>query len=218
MLTAEPRIDRWSIVLVGRWNRWVFSAPWIDQHLVEDSSKKQPIEMEMTIDDPALPWKFSFGGLTLTVQNGRIAVGFRAPDESILTAGCELASAVLRKLPHTPLKAVGVNYEFLVRNPEGPALEAFDMRDNRRLADAGLTVIGTTVVRKLAGSGHELNFRMTVRADSAVEIGFNFHCDTPTVDDGLKFLGQGIVGFRDRAAEILKDAYSIEFTEPFPVT
>jgi hypothetical protein len=104
----KPATEKWSIVVLGHWNSAIFSPGWIAGRLT--SSKE--IGIEFAVDEPMQPPRFSFDGIYLRLAERRLVLAPSTPDDAVLQQMEGVACRVLQELPHTPVSAVGGNFQF----------------------------------------------------------------------------------------------------------
>jgi hypothetical protein len=154
-------------VLAGAWNRAIFTPEWVSARLFDNV----PTEFEVAF--PTLAMRFHGRDADLVVQPSRIeAVPKDASDEALELAS-KLAQRVLHLLRETPVKAMGVNFNF-----EHCALTdaaASHVRALQELSDGALRIVVTkpgpdgsslTVALAPAGGLAELNYNWELEASA----------------------------------------------------
>jgi len=204
----ETVADGHNIVLVGGWNRKVFRPQWVTQELLGTNA----VEYAIAVDDPSLPMKISSRHMRLDVSSERLQIGSVDPSDENFAEIQGIADRVLELLPHTPVKAAGVNCRWIERHPRENLLGVFQLRDNDLLADAGAIVGTTGISRALRLRDWQVNLSMRLERErnEQVVIDFNFHRATESSAVAREHLAQGVVELRNAAIELLANAYEME--------
>ena len=99
-----------NIVVTGAFNPSIIQPAWlISTGIVSPPSDDEEVSIEMPVVSPSLIFRFEIGEAKWTVATDRLILEPKngKPIQS-------LASAVLEKLSHTPLTAVGTNVESVI--------------------------------------------------------------------------------------------------------
>jgi len=126
--------------------------------------------------------RFTFDGIAFEPRPERLVFSPEQPAEDVFLRIAELAGGIFKKLPHTPITAVGLNFDYQVPEEQcalAPTL--FDAEKMRNVyEEAGLPVLTVhREVQTLAFSNHVLNLAYDSSASPEM-ISFNFHYETPT--------------------------------------
>lgn len=203
-----PKVEGWTVVLAGYWNPAIFSPEWVIGRLTQ----AQEVGVEVAIA-PAPALRLTFDGLHLRVGQRRLVLGMNVPDPPSLQRMRLVVQRILNDLPHTPVSAIGVNFQFVQREPDAALLRLFDVQDHGPLADAGLVLRETTIQRRFESEGLTLNLQLGI-GDEALMFNFNFHHASANAADARAFTeAHDFVVLRDRAVRILHDAYHLEMEE-----
>jgi hypothetical protein len=201
----KPNIEGWSLVMVGHWNRMIFTPGWIVGRLTQAPE----VGIEVPVDNPSLPIRFTFDGISLQVRSRRIEIHVERAEDSLLEKAKEVAIRILADLPHTPLSAVGFNFHFLADKPEGPLLGIFNLADVNNLSDANIKILATSIQRKLVIDGQIVNLTGSFQEDGRLLVAFNFHSDAKDTKQAIEFLKAHTIDLRQKAFEILKKVYDV---------
>lgn len=201
-----PAKEGYSLVIMGAWNPRIFSPPWAKQWLAPEAD----IGVSIAVGNPSLPLRLEFRGLQLTVMSSRLVLQTAQLDDGSLQSAQECAIRILDLLPHTPLRAVGINVQFLDNEPSPDLLRLFDLRDGESLAETEGTVQTTSIRRSVLLRGELLlNLTLELRLNGQVAFDFNFHQDATTTDAAKAHLNRGFVALRNEALRILDAAYAL---------
>ncbi len=100
-----------NFVLVGRWNRKIFTPDWVRCNLFALSVDK---EIEGVFDVKELDIGFKYKNISIMARTTLIEINIHITpliEKDILTA-TEIVKKLLTILPHTPIKAMGFNVVF----------------------------------------------------------------------------------------------------------
>jgi hypothetical protein len=200
----KKSVEKWSIVLVGAWNRRIFTPPWLSKHL----GFKNEIEVSFALT-PDMPMIFQDGELLrLRVHNDKVVVGMASATDEALTAAETLACNILKKLLHTPLSGVGINFTFIESRPPTELIDSFKLPDHPSLGAEGWEIAKHNYSRSLSKEAQRLNLNMGLNKDE-VSMEFNFHAQPRTCDEAVKAIEGKVVGFRNQARDILENIYHL---------
>lgn len=201
-----PKTDGWTLVVRGFWNRMIFSPEWLQARGL--AQKGQPVGIEIPVN-LAGPPRLRFGGLVLLVDAKKLQVGVESIADERLQAMEALVVTVLNELPHTPVAALGVNFQWTEAEPSAALLRCFDIPDAGRLAEAGLTIKGRSIARRIEENGRTLNLSLHLGDDGVVLFDFNFHFDASDAQAAREAVTGKVLQLRDRAAAVLQTVYEL---------
>ena len=120
-----------------------------------------------------------------------------------------VAAAALTELPHTPVTAVGVNFQFVEEDPQAKLLAVFNSADLNVLADAGFNVRSTQLRRELLRDNVTTNLSLALSHDRKVLFDFNYHCDG-NLQAARAFIEGKVVTYKERALDLMRQTYGLE--------
>ncbi|MBL8906524.1 MAG: hypothetical protein JNM20_07595 [Rhizobiales bacterium] len=197
-----------TFVVVGAFNRRIFQPSWIARWLYEFAEGADITFVQLAqIEAPARQTIY-ISDVGISATNERLEVYINSLSEATKS----LAETVLRRLftvlPHTPVKALGINFHF-------DLAEATDRVISRIRIDDGLdaefpNIKKTTLVSTVEmAAGVDLNFS---RSLATVEAAFDFNFHHPTSTAGA--ITEMVPGSIDRcfaiAQSILRNVYELE--------
>lgn len=163
----KPILNESSIVVVGLWNRFIFTQEWVFENLAD----KKEVRMEFPVSDLSLPYRYSFDEITFIPGSDRIIVNPNNYTVPCFEKANDLAVRITRKLPETPCKAFGFNISYIC-DPESPALAELKIIPNDKFTDR---LSGITVERKFELDDKTvLNLTMSEVKDGLF-VKFNYH-------------------------------------------
>jgi hypothetical protein len=123
-----------------------------------------------------------------------------------------IALKLLEDLAHTPVRAVGVNLQFIDDNPRTELLDQFAADDTDQLSDLGWRTEATEIKRRLKKGDATLNFSATLSEQGKLILDFNFHQDVDTPTGAIQFIRTGIVQQKQVAIDLVEKLYGSNFS------
>ena len=138
------RPERWTIVLVGYWNRMIFTPQWTAQRIFE----VEGVELEIPLA-PGIPVILRDNRTDLLVQPQRLTLRTRVYDKDGIDRMETLAAKILDALPETPVSAFGINFTFEEASPGEELLDFFSFGDESSISAADWDVQEKVLRRQL---------------------------------------------------------------------
>jgi len=201
-----PNQERWSIILLGFWNPMIFTPQWLKDRL----TSAEKIFIEIAVNNPLLSQRFGFDDIFLLVQANKLSLSPQNIQEATLNRLQAISTQILTALPETPLQAIGINFQFIEKEPTTSLLKLFDIADTSALADEGFLIKTTAIQRRLLIEDKIINLTAQLTESDHVEISFNFHRDIKDANEAKSFLDEGIINLKSKAIKILQSVYAIE--------
>jgi hypothetical protein len=165
--------ESWSVVVVGFWNRAIFTPAWIGQNLF-GLGPDTPMQIMIPMDVPG-PWKVIYQDLTVTVTRDRVIIEPTRSNFDGIMAASLIGRKALDELPRTPVVAAGLNLRYKSTDSVR-ALDRITASEwDGRLADNGLAIEGWTVARSLRLGSGRINVTITREGDAVFTVELNFH-------------------------------------------
>ncbi len=193
------------LVVVGSWNKYIFSEDWIRNNILEEGAKcsiQYPLNALGSL-------KFSLENLSFFIfgESLRFQVNNDA-DVSYLEV-IRIARKIFQKLVHTPVVALGVNY---IYEADKSIDIAKDLPRNEKLLDVvGDEIISSESTRTFKISEQEiLNFKVQQK-DGINSFNFNFNYDIKSLNDAINIIGDEdslILDKKKKTNSILTDIYT----------
>lgn len=214
-----------TMVIVGHWNSAILNEPgWIAKHLLDVPDGQQVDLQAIVVGNQVGPshvapekqiWLFDQYGICCSGQ--RLEMYTRDLDnlEPLYLA----TSKISQKLPHTPVRAIGINFNVKI-NGDFAAItalletnESFDLLGTIRSTERTDSIeIGNEDLIEIDGFGRvQTTLNLTRKSDFAqVEINFNYHSSVQGIEFLDGFVGKDpIAHWRSRAMTILSDCYDL---------
>jgi hypothetical protein len=175
-MAFQPNLPIIGTVIVGRWNPAILQPAWLSKHVfgVEKPGELQFVT-EFSIETFGPP-RFSANGLQFVSTFERLSISPNSIEPEKLKATEDAARKILDALQHTPVQAVGVNFEFYDDAPSRGFLRLFDDLDH--LAEntgIDLRTQATALTYSMSLKDCILNLTREFAVSGRVSIKFNFH-------------------------------------------
>jgi len=203
---ARPVVDGHSIVINGAWNIRIFSPEWVAANLAPETD----VGLAVAVGNPTAPIRLQFRGIYLRVGAERLVFSPVHLSDQALTTMQDVARTVVTMLPHTPMSAVGINFQYLVEDPPVQLLDVFRFSDNGPLAEFGAEIESAMIRRSTRFREAALNLVLALRADAAATIEFNNHSEITGGAEALTAINRPILELRDTAIDGLRSLYGLE--------
>lgn len=203
MIMKEIHTNVASLVVIGAWNRDIFTINWVREYVLEG----KPFNVLYPVQS-ALSLKFILEGKFWFAINGtRLEFGLYNDDA---LASKELLTAVrniLRNLVHTPVSSFGINFVF-EGNGNGDYLS--EVSHTKELKEAvGADIVSSTLIRSFnLDNNATLNIKLVQQGEKAI-FDFNYDYAINKVEDMFNILGEDnlIPQKRNQSLSILQKVY-----------
>ena len=177
-----------SIVLAGAWNPAIIQPNWLAQEVFEQQDgDEMPVQMEFS-PTPGLPPRFILQEIRFVPTKDRLIISPENTTDEALNLAENKARAILQALPHTPVQAIGQNFDLIEENPSDSLLSIFNLNDSlEEKLEIDYTLSSTTVAVALDLGDYTLNLSRKF-SEGNVLIKFNFHYDVINATNGAERL------------------------------
>ncbi len=201
----RPKADSWTIVILGFWNRMIFTHKWVLDQLFH----KQEVEMLVPML-PVAPLIYRDDELVLHITEQKIIVQTRKFDDSCLVRAEKMACEALQALPKTPVSAIGVNFGFVDSEPNDEVLKLFNFSDDVAIGSLDWAIGNKKITRQLTKDEMTLNLIITQDSPSNLEIDANFNCPVESADDAVKKITEKTIYMHESLVKLIKDVYEFK--------
>lgn len=203
----KPIVDGWSIVLAGAWNRRIFSPNWLKENKI---TEQEQIGIAVPINNPTLPIRVDFDDIYMHISDDRLIFSPKECTNDNITKIHSAAKKILETLPHTPLIATGINFQFQEDICPEKMKKTFNINDS--FSEAAGDILNLEIKRSFKHSVGVLNFTVSGPIDlSVITIDYNFHKDVEKTEQAISFLTtEDIVKLKDEAIKLYTTAYGDE--------
>lgn len=204
----RANIDDWTMVIVGDWNVRLLTPEWVAKNLFE--GKEIQVEALLRPGDQHL--RYNFAEISILPEPDRIIITEKAINDEVLQSAEQVAIKTLELLPHTPIRALGINFGFIEENP-GPELTSlFELNDRAELADFDCKTISTEIHRRFETEHGILKLKQTL-SDGNIALHLNFHYDVSSIEEAINQLRDRITLYRDFGYKLLDEVYQLTLEE-----
>jgi len=192
-------------VLVGIWNRGIFTPDWVTKFLMPDEKNIQ-VEIPLNSDGS---FRFSTTDFRFFIIGNRMIFSIINKNHEVYDKITEIANRVSNTLPHTPVSAFGINFNFEAEENE-KLKKLFEFFDNESINQKGLEFSKATISRTFKMDESDLNLNIIKEGD-IYRIHMNYHHNIKDlVDFKGKFDNDIIRSFENKSLELLKAIYNLE--------
>lgn len=127
--TTLPRL-----VVVGAWNKSIFTIDWMKQNIYELEVSDQ-IQVEVPIGnlDSSLRYKFDHSSFVIIGNRMEFSALPNANEQEANNEIIEKSNTIFRLLSHTPVNALGINYQFNFESKDFVFNDFFKSKDTECL-------------------------------------------------------------------------------------
>ena len=207
--TLERR--NWNVVAVGNWNPAIFSPPWVAENLAGPETE---IEVGIALGQPGTPVNLKFNGVVLEVSPFRLSLNAVESDVASLSTCAQVMAEVCGRLQHTPVRAIGTNFRFRVKEPDQELFRLFDTHDLNRISEQQFRVASIRITRRLEWDSRSVNATLVLNESGSLDIDLNFHVDVDSAKQAKSQLEADtteLVGIAEKLALFL--AYEADGVE-----
>lgn len=197
-------LRRPQIVLAGAWNPAIFQPGWIARHL-HQVPKGTEVRGQQIISPPINV--VYINGIGISASPDRVEIYSNEDCQAALDLAEQVAIRILTTLPHTPINALGVNYHFVVDDPDDELLDKLKIKDGiyQHYKILGENLVSTIEIDQ----DSVLNFSRQPTSEM-VEFDFNYHYGNISSDNAESILHGVLTNNITKSLEILKKLYDIE--------
>lgn len=206
----EDKKSTTHLVVVGLWNKAIFSAEWVQKNILSGTDK---IKVEVPIGlDSSL--KFTTNDFSFVIAGSRLEMGSQTLIDSSFQSIIESSRKIFRLLPHTPVNALGINHVFQCKIEEFDFESFFSFKDTADLtSDLSDKMTNNTIQRKFEINEIEtINLSISTSKEKACEFSFNFNYKLEKIEDLFGIIAENndfIVDKRKHALSILESVYKL---------
>lgn len=200
-LTSE-----WSIVLVGSWNVAILNPNWLATEIY--AQEQVHVDVMIAGMNPAI--RVRHGRTIITPHSDRVTISCTEATGDAIAEAEQVAVTLLRKLPVTPLAAIGANFAFTVADPPEALTKVFNFNDRQALVSAEASVISADVVRKMSIKDQIANLRLQQVEDGTMNIYLNFHTDVLSSNEAVAAIDNKSKDFLTLSLQTMGALYGVE--------
>jgi len=200
-----PEFAEWTITLVGHWNVRIFSPEWVATNLFEVPE----VQAEVAIGPELGPIRYIWGNVVLVPSPHQLIVGMRDSERLTLEKASSVATNLLALLPHTPIRAFGINFGFIEENPSDDLVKLFQLSDSAKLSDMHCDILKTELHRAVQIDGKLLNLLLGLD-NGKLSVRLNYHFNvTGAIDAKDKLFSNAVVLLKSQSDSFLSQTYGL---------
>jgi hypothetical protein len=203
-------LENWSLVLAGAWNAAILTPDWLSRHL---GFPAQGLNLEFPVGNPTLPVRFRFSEVRMVVLPQVLVLAPLRDEEASLTQMEAYARVLLEHLPHTPVTAVGINFDFTQAEPGEVLRRLFRTTDSSALAERDLVVDSIELRRRMPRCNGWTVSLTLAQTQGVAAANLNFHREVQTATDAAALLGNQVVTSRTFALDLLSTVYELHLQD-----
>ncbi len=192
-----------TIVIVGNWNNSIFNPQWVSKYLLIEGEVQ--VEIPININGS---YRFTTDNLRLFILDGKLNITILIQEPAIYDLISELVINIANYLPHTPVSAFGVNFQFTTENSdELNSLFTFSDSDN---LNQKFIIHNENLSRNIKYEDNSINLNINKNIDNfLIDINFHFEINDLTAFKS-KFNNNSLVEFKEISLKLLKELYNLE--------
>lgn len=199
-----------NLVVVGLWNKAIFSIDWMKKNVYEISPEIN-IKVEVPIGNFDSSLKYNFEKFSMAIVGNRMEFIANENSPEAYEQIIDRSRVIFRLLSHTPVTDFGINHRFQYDNSEFNFDNLFKFDGDERLS----SITGGTIIKNMQKS-IRINQSETINVfinDEIKEIGFNFNFNISSIVEIFSIIKENnsfISEKKDQALSILEEVYSLK--------
>lgn len=198
------------VVIVGAWNPKIFTPFWLRSQGITESEE---VELELTFGAADYKFLMKFDGIILSISDTHLVLRLTEWEQQKLSSLEKVALKILDQLRHTPLKAIGTNFDFEVEDPVAGVLDLFKIPSQLPLSNLEYTTSALHISHTFAVP--DVADVVTLQlddTDKGYKARVNFNKLTGSAEEAMGWLTDKIIKFHECAMNIL-EAYHLKPNE-----
>ena len=201
-----------TLVIVGGWNRHIFTQDWIKRYLFPGEQDKFTIDMMVAqgFNTQFVSPRILSKEVEILFQENRLNFNPVENKNENFDRIQKLALKLADYLPHTPVTAYGVNFLFTENQVSGDLINLIRPRDLEKIEKFGGSLTSEQYTHHLMLNGRDLNVT-TRREGGKVTFDLNFHFN---ISDLVEFKAgiseTSILELKQEAIQFITHVYSLE--------
>jgi hypothetical protein len=183
-----------ATVALGAFNPAIPTPHWLAQQGILEHGT---FELGTVLTQTGVATRFRRGKLVWMVTLDRLLV--ETADDGERERPLALTTEILKALPHTPIRAIGVNFDFVLGEPSDAVQTMLQGIDFGALPGTRAET-DVSLVQADAATGTQVKLQL-INSKGETRAAFNFHSDLPSAAAAIKYL-EGASKFYDEARTI----------------
>ena len=208
------KLDKLSkvLVIVGGWNRHIFTQDWIKRYLFPGEQEEFKIEMLVSrgFNAQFVYPRILSKAVEILLQENRLNFSPVDNRNENLDRIQELALQLADYLPHTPVTAYGINFLFSEDQAGEDLLNLIRPRDSAEIERFGASFTNEQYTRRLMLNGRTINITLGLEGER-VTFDLNFHFDIQNLVGFKAGISEtSILELKQEAIQFISEIYSLE--------
>lgn len=204
-----PCENSWSIIIVGYWNRMIFSPEWVARHLFERATIECLVS---TI--PSQPIIYRSNDVEMRVLDTRLEFILRKYTPNCLSNVEQIICRVFNMLPQTPIQSIGINFGYVQSDPDVNLLEMFNFSDDANIGIDNWEIQNKEIHRTLKHDreSYALNAKYSLINQYFV-VNLNFHQDVNAECEAKVFISEQVINRYNEGIALLDNTMNLQLEE-----
>ena len=203
-----------ALVILGGWNRYIFTPEWIKRYLLPGEHEELTVEMQAQFpqgfEAQFISPRISSKEVRILLQGNKLNFTPVKNEDKHFDRIQELALQLADYLPHTPVSGYGINFFFTDDHISEHLINLIRPKDLEEIERFGVSLTSEEYTRRLVLNERALNFTIGLK-DDEVNLRFNFHFDIRNLVDLKASISENpILELKQEAAKFLAEIYSLE--------
>ena len=201
-----------SLVIVGGWNRHIFTDDWIKRFIFPNTDENFDIVFPLVQDiyTPLIATQISANHVQIQIQDNRLEISRKKNYSLDIDLIQEISIAICDSLPHTPVSAYGINLLFVEDDISDELLNLVRSKDLEEINNFGASLVSEQYNRSFNLNGRRVN--LSVRIDKEkIEFDTNVNFNISSLVEFKEGISNtSIVETQNEIVKFIKEIYGIE--------
>ena len=201
-----------TLVIVGGWNRHIFTQDWIKRYLFPGEQEEFTIDMLVAqgFNSQFVSPRISSKEVEILFQESRLNFNPVENKNENFDRIQEIALQLADYLPHTPVTAYGVNFLLTEDEVNGDLINLIRPKDLERIEQFGGSLTSEQYTRHLVLNARNLNITIRIE-DEKVTFDLNFHFNIRNLVGFKAGISEtSILELKEEAIQFITQIYSLE--------
>ena len=203
-----------ALVIVGGWNRHIFTLYWIKRYLLPKEEEELSVEMQNPLlqgfNAQFIPPRILSKEVRFMLQGNKLNFSPVKNEDKNLDRIQELALQLADYLPHTPVSGFGINFLFTEDHANKDLINLIRPSDSEEIEKFSTSLTREEYTRHLVLDGRTLNFTIELEGEE-ISFNLNFHFDIgDLVEFKAKFSENPMLELKQEAAGFITEIYGLE--------
>ena len=200
------------LVIVGGWNRHIFTQDWIKRYLFPGEQEEFTIDMLVAqgFNAQFVSPRILSKEVEILFQENRLNFNPVENKNENFDRIQELALQLADYLPHTPVTAYGVNLLFTENEVSGDLINLIRPKDLERIEQFGGSLTSEQYTRRLVLNGRIFNITIKLEGEKVI-FDLNFHFNIRNLVEFKAGISEtSILELKQEAIQFITGIYSLE--------